>query len=248
MTVQPEEEEKERFVRDLFDRIARRYDLMNRIMTAGAWHVWLRAFGRHAVVRPGDLVLDVGCGTADLCLLMASRLGSGGRVTGVDISEEMLAVGRRKVAASPWADRIHLRTGNALDLPFADASFDLVTSGFMLRNVADLDRALREMNRVTRPGGRVALLELSHPTNRLIRGPFALYFQNVVPLLGRWAARRSRSDVAPYEWLPISWRAFPDAPGLAARLAAAGWAGVRCVPLTGGIACLHLAEKPEKPR
>lgn len=241
MSIRPED--KERYVRSLFDHIARRYDIMNLVMTAGAWRIWQRAFVRQARIGPGERVLDVGCGTGDLCLLVAPRVGPDGMVTGVDISEEMLAVGRRKVAASPWAGRVRLQAGNALALDLPDNSFDVVTSGFMLRNVADLDRALREMHRVVRPGGRVILLELSHPRNPLLRVPFSLYFENVVPLLGRWAARRFQADVSPYEWLPVSWRAFPDAPGLARRMAAAGWGGVRFVPLTGGIACLHMAEK-----
>lgn len=240
--------DKEQFVRTLFDAIAPYYDAMNLIMTAGAWRLWQRAFRRHAGVRPGDRVLDVGCGTGDLSLILAAAAGSSGHVTGVDISEEMLEVGRRKVARAGLSERVDLLPGNALDLPFPGGAFDVVASGFMLRNVADLPRALGEMARVLRPGGRAVLLELSHPPNPLVRVPFSLYFTRVVPLLGAWAARRWQGPVAPYAWLPVSWRAFPDAPGLAALLGAAGFAEVRWVPLTGGIACLHLARKaPQAP-
>ncbi len=243
MTWQPREGEKERFVHALFDTIAPHYDLMNLVMTMGAWKLWQRAFARHAGLRPGDRVLDVGCGTGDLCLLAARRVGPGGRVTGVDISEEMLAVGRRKVAEAGLADRVELLRANALDLPFPDRSFDVVTSGFVLRNLADLPRALAEMVRVLRPGGRAAILELSHPPNPLVRIPFRFYFTRVVPLLGAWAARGWTGPVAPYAWLPVSWRAFPDAPRLAGMMREAGFAEVRWLPLTGGIACLHVAEK-----
>lgn len=236
--------EKERFVRALFDTIAPRYDLMNLVMTLGAWRVWQGAFLRHGGLRPGDRVLDVGCGTGDLCLLAARQVGPGGRVTGVDIAEEMLAIARRKVARAGLSDRVALLAANGLDLPFPDGSFDVVTSGFVLRNVGDLRRALAEMARVLRPGGRAVVLELSHPSHPLVRVPFRLYFTRVVPLLGLWAARRWRGPVAPYAWLPVSWKDFPDARGLADRMAAAGFGQVRWIPLTGGIACLHVACKP----
>lgn len=227
----------------LFDSIAPYYDAMNLIMTAGAWRAWQRAFRRHNGVRPGERVLDVGCGTADLCLILAGQVGPSGRVTGVDISEEMLSIGRRKVERAHLAERVELMAGNALDLPFPDAAFDVVTSGFVLRNVADLPRALSEMARVLRPGGRAVVMELSHPSNPLVRWPFTLYFSRVVPLLGAWAARRWRGPVSPYAWLPVSWRAFPDAAGLARLMPGAGFADARWVPLMGGIACLHIARK-----
>lgn len=238
---------KETFVRRLFDGIALRYDLMNMVMTGGVWRWWQRAFRRLNGVRPGDRVLDVGCGTADLCLIMAGQVGETGRVTGVDISPEMLAVGRSKVARSRHAERVVLLEGNALDLPFPDGSFDVVTSGFVMRNVADLGRALAEMVRVVRPGGRVVIMELSHPRCPLVRLPFSVYFRWVVPLLGWWAARRVPGPVAPYAWLPMSLRSFPDADGLADLMARAGLTGVGYRPLTGGIACLHWGTRPPAP-
>lgn len=237
-------EEKERFVKGLFDTIARQYDAMNLIMTAGFWRAWQATFRGFNGVQPGDRVLDVGCGTADLCLILAGQVGPAGRVVGLDLSENMLAVGRHKVERSGCADRVELIQGNALELPFPDGSFDVVTSGFMLRNVADLARALREMARVVRPGGRVVTLELSHPRQPLLRAPFRLYMERAIPLMGAWAAKRSRGPIAPYAWLPASWRGFPDAPGLARMLEEAGLTSVEYRPLTGGIACLHRAERP----
>lgn len=231
--------DKEAFVRRTFDSIAHRYDLMNVIMTAGVWRYWQWRFKRYNGARAGHRVLDVGCGTADLCLLMGSQVGPAGRITGIDLSPEMLAVGRQKVERSPFRDRIRLIQGNALALPFSDDSFDVVTSGFVLRNVADLERALAEMGRVTRPGGRVVILELSHPTGPFVRSWYRFYFSRVVPLLGSWAGRNASDPVSPYSWLPMSLRSFPDAGGLADLMARAGLTGVSCVPLSGGIACIH---------
>lgn len=228
-------QDKQAFVEGLFTRIAPRYDLMNLLMTGGCWRLWQRAFERQAGIGPGDRVLDVGCGTAELSILMAGRRGA--RVVGIDLSPGMLEVGRRKVERAGLGDRIELSEGNALDLPFADAGFDAVASAFVMRNVADLDRALAEMHRVVRPGGRLAVMELSHPPNALVRVPFWLYFQAVPPLLGSWARDA-------YSWLPRSLRTFPDAAGLVARLQRAGWADVGYRRLTGGIVCLHTARRP----
>lgn len=236
----PDGQDKERFVRTLFDSIAPYYDAMNLIMTAGSWRLWQSVFRRRNGIGAGDRVLDVGCGTGDLSLIAAGQVVPSGRVTGVDISEEMLAVARRKVCKAGLEERVDVVEGNALDLPFPAASFDVVISGFVLRNVVDLDRALEEMARVVRPGGRVAVMELSHPPNPLVRLPFTLYFTRVVPLLGAWAARRWQGSVAPYAWLPVSWRGFPDAPALADRLRAVGFENISWIPLSCGIACLHI--------
>lgn len=234
---------KATYVRDLFDGIADRYDRMNLIMTAGVWRFWQVAFRRHNGVREGQRVLDVGCGTGEQVRILARQVGPSGRVVGLDLSPRMLAVAEAKVAASPWAGRVELRQGDALCLPFPDGDFDAVTCAFALRNVADLDAALREMCRVLRPGGRVTILELSHP-HPFVRRPFLFYFERVVPLLGRWASRRLPGRLPPYAWLPQSLRGFPSAPELARRLEAAGFEAVRFLPLTCGIACLHLGRRP----
>ena len=231
----PAPEEKQAFVEGLFTRIAPRYDLMNILMTGGCWRLWQRAFARYAGIEPGDRVCDVGCGTAELSILMAVRKDAA--VTGVDLSEGMLAVGRRKLAERGLEGRVQLLAGNALDLPFADGSFDAAATAFVMRNVADLDRALAEMHRVVRPGGRLALMELSHPPCAWIRVPFWIYFQAVPPLLGSWAREA-------YSWLPQSLKTFPDADGLVGRLVRAGWSEVGYRRLSGGIVCLHTARRP----
>jgi len=228
------------FIPSLFDRIARHYDLMNLIMTAGVWRAWQRAFRRRCGIPRGAGVLDVGCGTAELSLLLAGLIGPEGRVVGVDISPGMLEVASRKVLASRYAGRITLLLGDALDLGFPESSFDAAASAFVLRNVADLDRALAEMARVVRPGGRVAILELSHPPASLIRRPFLFYFRRVLPLLGTWAAKAGL-PVAPYAWLPLSLETFPGAEGVAAAMVRAGMTEVAFHRLTAGIVCLHTA-------
>ncbi|MDI3297720.1 MAG: class I SAM-dependent methyltransferase [Bacillota bacterium] len=234
---------KQAYVEAIFDRIAPRYDRMNRLMTLGLWWYWQWSFRRLAGIRPGDRVLDVGCGTAELSLLAARETGPGGRVTGVDIAEGMLRVCRQKIAGSPLAGRLEFLRADAQALPFPDGSFDVVVSGFMLRNVASLDRALGEMARVLRPGGRVAVLELTHPPSRWVAAPYLAYFRHVVPWLGRWA-RREGDPLPPYAWLPESLREIPPAPELARRLERAGFSRVAYRYLSAGVVAVHTGEKP----
>lgn len=210
-------------VRAMFDRIAPVYDLMNRVMTAGLDRRWRRMTAR-AAVRPGDRVLDACCGTGDLALACER---AGGRVVGLDFSPAMLARARRKSSSVEWVE------GDLLALPFPAGAFDVATVGFGIRNVADLEQALRELRRVLAPGGRLAILEITPP-----RGPLApfyrLWLQRLVPLLGALA----RGGGA-YTYLPASVRRFPDAPALAGLIEAAGFADVRWRTLAGGIVSLH---------
>ncbi len=212
-------------VRRLFDRIAPVYDAMNRVMTAGLDRSWRRATVE-AVVQPGDRVLDACCGTGDLAVA-AER--EGGHVTGIDFSPRMLARAREKSTAIEWVE------GDLLALPFADDSFDVATVGFGVRNVADLELALRELNRVVRPGGRLAILEITQPRG-LLKPFFSLWFDRVVPLLGR-VLPGGRA----YTYLPASVRRFPGAEELAALLERAGFSGVRFSLYGGTIVALHTA-------
>ncbi|MHB8651401.1 MAG: bifunctional demethylmenaquinone methyltransferase/2-methoxy-6-polyprenyl-1,4-benzoquinol methylase UbiE [Gaiellaceae bacterium] len=214
-------------VRRMFDRIAPVYDAMNRVMTAGLDRRW-RALTVEQVVRPGDRVLDVCCGTGDLAIA-AQRRGAGA-VVGLDFSPEMLDRARRKGTAIDWV------RGDALELPFDDGSFDAVTVGFGVRNVDDLVRALRELRRVLRPGGRVAILELTTPSGPL--APFyRVWFYRIVPALGKVLP-----GGAAYTYLPASVRRFPKPEALADLLAANGFASVRFRLFAGGIVALHVGE------
>lgn len=237
----------EQYIRHLFDGIAEHYDLMNMIMSMGMLRRWQRAFENLTGLQPGQRALDVGCGTGELSLIMARQMGSDGVVEGVDLSEGMIAVGRRKVEKAGLVDRINLRIGNALDLPYDDDEFHCVATGFAMRNVNDLVGAINEMARVTRPGGRVVCLELSRPVNPILRQLYYFYFYRIVPLLGRWNERRfaarHQGTMPPYRWLPESLRRFPDQGTMAQLFKEAGLEKVEYHNLTGGIVCLHVGVK-----
>jgi demethylmenaquinone methyltransferase/2-methoxy-6-polyprenyl-1,4-benzoquinol methylase len=215
-------------VRSMFDRIAPVYDLMNRAMTMGLDRRW-RRLAAEAVVRPGDLVLDAACGTGDLSL---ACVRAGGRVTGLDFSEPMLERALRKAPELEWV------RGDVLALPFPERSFDAATIGFGIRNVADLEAGLRELARVLRPGGRLAVLEITRPTG-LLRPFFRFWFDVLVPLAGKVISGGSA-----YTYLPASVRRFPGPDDLAAALARSGFEHVSYRLLAGGIVALHVGERP----
>jgi demethylmenaquinone methyltransferase/2-methoxy-6-polyprenyl-1,4-benzoquinol methylase len=209
----------------MFDRIAPVYDPMNRVMTAGLDGRWRHATAA-AVVEPGDEVLDACCGTGDLALACAR---AGGHVTGLDFSSRMLERARRKAPELRWVE------GDLLDLPFADGSFDAATVGFGVRNVSDVERALRELHRVLRTGGRVGILEITTPSGAL--APFfRLWFDRGVPLLGKMLPGGSA-----YTYLPASVRRFPTADELVTQLRSCGFGDVRYRLFAGGIVALHTA-------
>jgi demethylmenaquinone methyltransferase / 2-methoxy-6-polyprenyl-1,4-benzoquinol methylase len=215
-------------VQAMFDRIARVYDLMNSVMTAGMHQRWRERAADMAVLAPGDSVLDVATGTGDLAIALAARVGPEGHVVGSDFSERMLELAREKAPA------LEFETANALDLPYEDDSFDAATVGFGARNFSDLAGGLREMTRVVKPGGRVVVLEITTPTRPPLSGFFRLWFDRAVPLIGRVAG-----DPDAYSYLPNSVRRFPDARGLAAAMTAVGLVDVRWLITAGGIIAIH---------
>jgi demethylmenaquinone methyltransferase / 2-methoxy-6-polyprenyl-1,4-benzoquinol methylase len=210
-------------VREMFDRIAPVYDVMNRVMSGGLDARWRRA-AAEAVVRPGDAVLDVCCGSGDLAV---AALDAGGRVTGVDFSRPMLERARRKAPAVDWVE------GDALALPFGDGSFDAVTIGFGLRNLADPALGLAELRRVLRPGGRVAVLELTRPSG-LLALFYRLWFEHLVPTGARLLPGGSA-----YAYLPASVRRFPGPADVARLMDEAGLEEIRWRLFAGGAVALH---------
>jgi demethylmenaquinone methyltransferase/2-methoxy-6-polyprenyl-1,4-benzoquinol methylase len=208
----------------MFDRIAPVYDVMNHVMTAGLDVRW-RRLAAAAAVRSGDRVLDAACGTGDLAI--ADLKAGAGKVTGLDFSAKMLERARTKHAAIEWVQ------GDMLALPFADETFDAATVGFGVRNVENLELGLRELRRVLRPGGRLAILEITQPRGAM-RPFYSLWFDRIVPVLGKVLPGGDA-----YTYLPASVKRFPTAERLAGLLREAGFADVRFKLMGGSIVALH---------
>jgi demethylmenaquinone methyltransferase/2-methoxy-6-polyprenyl-1,4-benzoquinol methylase len=225
-------------VQAMFDRIARVYDRMNAVMTVGLDRRWRGRAADLAAVSPGDRALDVATGTGDLALELARRVGSGGEVVGADFSEAMLAIARTKPGAG-LGSTVRFEAANALELPYGDDSFAAATVGFGARNFADLRRGLAEMARVVAPGGRVVVLEITTPTRPPLSTVLRVWFDHVVPALGRLAG-----DPDAYEYLPSSVRRFPGPEELAAILHESGLRDVGYRLTAGGIIALHYGTVP----
>jgi len=230
---------EEQQVRAMFDRIARVYDRMNSVMTAGLHHRWRARAADLAALAPGACALDVACGTGDLALELARRVGPGGEVVACDFSERMLELARAKAAAAAPGAPLRFEWANALELPYEDDAFAAATVGFGARNFSDLERGLRELARVVRPGGKVVVLELTTPTRPPLSTFYRVWFDRIVPALGSLAG-----DSDAYTYLPSSVRRFPDPERLAATLARCGLERIRYVLTAGGIIALHVGEVP----
>ena len=219
-----------RQIRRMFGSLARRYDLLNRVLSLSLDRRWRKAVVQELEPQAGHRALDLCCGTADLALEL---LAVGLEVVGADFSHEMLVQANRKAPTLPLVE------ADALNLSFPDASFDLVTIAFGLRNLADYGAGLREFRRVLRPGGRLAVLEFSVPTAAAFRRVYHLYLKRLVPAVGSALSRRHGA----YRYLADTVQAFPDQKELGRLIEDSGFGPTRWVNLTGGIAALHLASK-----
>lgn len=233
-----EAEGKAQDVEAMFDAIAPRYDLLNRVLSFGI-DVWWR---KRAVALLKEenprRILDVATGTADLALEAQQTLEPE-KVVGVDISEEMLAFGRKKIAVRGLSDRVVLRTGDAQKLPFSDNQFDAALVAFGVRNFEDLDAGLADMRRVLRPGGSLVVLEFSQPEVFPIKQLYEFYSRHILPRIGRTISQNEGA----YQYLPDSVAAFPSGPDFLGRMRAVGYADLQWKPLTFGIASLYYGRK-----
>ncbi len=234
-----ESESKKEQVGRMFDRIAPRYDLLNRLLSLGIDLSWRRRALRYLAGAEQPLeILDVATGTADVAILAAEMLRPR-RVVGIDIAHQMLDLGREKIARKGLQDVVVLQSGDAERLNFADNSFDAITVAFGVRNFENLEKGLAEMNRVLRPGGRVVVLEFSHPTIFPFKQLYHAYFKYVLPLVGRLTSRDPRA----YAYLFESVQAFPQGNDFLQILAKTGYQHLQCERLTFGICSIYTGVK-----
>lgn len=232
-------DEKAGRVRQVFDSVAGSYDLMNDLMSLGVHRLWKRQAVSLSGVRGGQRVLDLAAGTGDLAARFAGLVGPQGKVVFSDINAAMLAQGRARMVDQGLAGNIDYVLADAQHLPFPDNHFDCVTIGFGLRNVTDKDRALASIFRVLRPGGRLLVLEFSHPRNPALKAAYDLYSFQVLPRLGEWVAR----DADSYRYLAESIRMHPDQETLKSMMENAGFERCDYHNLTGGIVAIHRGYK-----
>ena len=240
-------EEKEGRVGAVFDSVAGKYDLMNDVMSAGIHRAWKNWYVWQTGVKPGEAVLDLAAGTGDITLRLAKRMrgkGAGadieGRLVSSDINAAMLKIGEERLTNKGWLKNLEFVIANAEALPFADNSFDLITMAFGLRNVTHQDKALAEMARVLKPGGRVLVLEFSRPKNAVINRFYDWYSFTFLPKMGALIAK----DADSYQYLAESIRMHPPQEELKAMFAAAGLADCEYQNLSNGIVAIHKGVKP----
>jgi len=222
----------------MFDQIARRYDLLNGIMSLGLHRYWRRIAIKSLLANSGCKFLDIGCGTGDVAIAIL-RKAPASHVTGIDVSSEMLAMAIAKTQQAGLSDRITYKAADATTLPFPNASFDGIVSAFCIRNIVDHSAALAEMHRVLKPGGTIAILELTPPANPLLRIVHKTYTRHVIPLLGKLLSQRSA-----YQYLADSIDHFPPVAAMLAVMAKSGFACTACASLTGGFVSLFTARLP----
>ena len=227
--------EKEKLVRGVFDSVADRYDLMNDLMSAGIHRLWKRFTIELSAVRPGQTVLDIAGGTGDLSARFSKLVGAEGKVILADINASMLQVGRDKLLDAGAFGNLHMVQCDAQYLPFPDNSVDCITIAFGLRNVTDKALALRSMERILKPGGRLLILEFSKPTSPLLEKIYDTYSFRILPMMGRLVA----NDEESYRYLAESIRKHPDQETLMAMMEDAGFVDCQYHNMTGGIVAVH---------
>ena len=229
---------KERHVHAVFQKISEHYDVMNDILSFRQHKRWRKVAMHKMDMQPGDTALDLCCGTCDWTISMA-KMSRTGAIFGLDFSNNMLEMGHTKVLQQKLQHQITLMEGNVMQLPFANDTFHYVTIGFGLRNVGDIKQVLCEMERVTKPGGKVVCLELSKPTRQPFKSMYYIYFKKVLPFLAGLFAR----SYDQYSWLPKSLVDFPNLQQLHQLFCQIGLQRVESYALTGGIAALHMGMK-----
>lgn len=227
----------------LFDRIASSYDRLNHLLSLNIDRQWRRravseiSNTQHSTP---NTILDVAIGTADLTLEILCQ-GKADHINGLDVSRQMMAIGEQKVAKAGYADKVTFEYGSALEMPYMDQSFDVVTCAYGVRNFSDLERGLKEMYRVLKPEGQVMILEFSYPTNCLIRASYNLYFTYVLP----WVGKVLSHDKTAYNYLNESVKAFPYGLAMVQKISEAGFTNIRFKPLSFGISTMYWGIKNE---
>ncbi len=230
--------QKEDYVHSVFENIAPKYDFMNNLTSFRFHKLWRKTTMKKIKIMAGQSAIDVCCGTADWTIDIA-KVSKNGNVVGLDFSQNMLDIGRKKVDKIHLDNQIELKYGNAMDIPYKDNQFDYATIGFALRNVPDIEKTLSEMMRVIKPGGKVVSLELSKPNWVPFRNLYFFYFYKILPLLGKIFA----NSYEQYSWLPTSLTNFPDQKELAQIFNKVGLEEIEVYSLTGGIAAIHIGRK-----
>lgn len=230
-------------MKGIFDSLARNYDVANTIMSLGMHHYWRRFAVARTGLKPGGIALDLCCGTGMITADLAEHIGPTGRITGMDLSGEMLGVARERLNQRGLAGRVELIQGDVAELPFPEEHFECVTIGYGLRNVHDPERVLQEIQRVLKPGGLVVAIESAKPTLPVFRGVYYAYLKNWVPLVGRILCHNQPA----YRYLYDSIMDFPAPSKIAAIFRRSGFSTVEYFPLTQGIVAVFVGRKNESP-
>lgn len=238
-------EGKETYVKDVFDEIAEYYDKMNEIMSIGMVKGWHKFMFKKAGDITGFKVCDIGCGTGELSFMAAERVGPTGEVIGIDLTPAMLRMAEKKMASLELPVKVDFREGDALDLQIEDNTFDLVTSGYMLRNVTDIRQAISEMYRVLKPGAVIAVAELSKPKNRIVRWGHKIYLKKIIPIWGRKYDKGKLIDgkQPAYDWLTSSLEGFPHGNDMVAIFKDVGFKEMKFYSKSMGAVNIYIGRK-----